>query len=255
MQNLFDLSGRVAAVTGSTKGMGLEMARALGSAGASVIVSGRNGDVARTVAAQLESDGIRAVGIACDIADLASVHAFAEQALAAFGRVDALVLNAAADGAVGSLLTQGPEVFDAAMAGNVRGNLQLVNALAPQMVERGDGSITFMSSIAAKRGSAFLGMYSITKGAVDQAVRSLALELGANGVNVNAINPGPVRTEFSREALWGDPAREAQLASRIPMRRIGEANDVAGLAVLLASPAGRFINGQSISVDGGLSVA
>lgn len=255
MQNLFDLSGRVAAVTGSTKGMGREMARALGSAGASVIVSGRNGDVARTVAAQLESDGIRAVGIACDIADLASVHAFAEQALAAFGRVDALVLNAAADGAAGSLLSQGPEVFDAAMAGNVRGNLQLVNALAPQMVSRGDGSVTFMSSIAAKRGSAFLGMYSITKGAVDQAVRSLALELGANGVNVNAINPGPVRTEFSREALWGDPAREAQLASRIPMRRIGEANDVAGLAVLLASPAGRFINGQSISVDGGLSVA
>ncbi|CAG9176691.1 SDR family NAD(P)-dependent oxidoreductase [Cupriavidus pinatubonensis] len=255
MQNLFDLSGRVAVVTGSTKGMGLEMARALGSAGASVIVSGRNGDVARTVAAQLESDGIRAQGIACDIADLASIHAFAEQALVAFGRVDALVLNAAADGAVGSLLSQGPEVFDAAMAGNVRGNLQLVNALAPQMAARGDGSITFMSSIAAKRGSAFLGMYSITKGAVDQAVRSLALELGANGVNVNAINPGPVRTEFSREALWGDPAREAQLAARNPMRRIGEANDVAGLAVLLASPAGRFINGQSISVDGGLSVA
>jgi NAD(P)-dependent dehydrogenase (short-subunit alcohol dehydrogenase family) len=255
MQNLFDLSGRVAAVTGSTKGMGLEMARALGHAGAAVIISGRNGEVAQTVAAQLESEGIRARGIACDIADLASVRAFAEQAVAAFGRVDALVLNAAADGAAGSLLSQGPEVFDAAMAGNVRGNLVLVNALAPQMVARGDGSITFMSSIAAKRGSAFLGMYSITKAAVDQAVRSLALELGASGVNVNAINPGPVRTEFSREALWGDPQREAQLAARNPMRRIGEAGDVAGLALLLASPAGRFINGQSIGVDGGLSVS
>ncbi|MFS8977158.1 glucose 1-dehydrogenase [Cupriavidus necator] len=253
MQNLFDLGGRVAVITGSTRGMGLEMARALGAAGAAVVVSGRDGNAARAVAGQLEAEGIRATGIACDIADVDSVRAFAEQALAAYGRVDALVLNAAADGTPGSMLAQGPEVFDDAMAGNVRGNLVLVNALAPQMIARGDGSITFMSSIAARRGSAYLGMYSVTKAALDQAMRSLALELGPSGINVNAINPGPVRTEFSREALWGDPEREARLAANIPMRRIGEAKDVAGLAVLLSSPAGRFIHGQSIGVDGGLS--
>ncbi|WP_354683766.1 SDR family oxidoreductase [Cupriavidus necator] len=253
MQNLFDLGGRVAIITGSTRGMGLEMARALGAAGAAVVVSGRDADAARTVAGKLENEGIRATGIACDIADVGSVRAFAKQALAAYGRVDTLVLNAAAGGTPGSLLSQGPEVFDEAMAGNVRGNLVLVNALAPQMIARGDGSITFMSSIAAKRGSAFLGMYSVTKAALDQAMRSLALELGPSGINVNAINPGPVRTEFSREALWGDPEREARLAANIPMRRIGEASDVAGLAVLLAAPAGRFIHGQSIGVDGGLS--
>ncbi|AQV97583.1 3-oxoacyl-ACP reductase [Cupriavidus necator] len=254
MQNLFDLGGRVAVITGSTRGMGLEMARALGAAGAAVVVSGRDAATAREAARQLEAEGIRATGIACDIADVDSVRAFAEQALAAYGRVDALVLNAAASGQPGSMLSQGPEVFDAAMAGNVRGNLVLVNALAPQMIDRRDGAIIFMSSIAAKRGSAFLGMYSVTKAATDQAVRSLALELGPSGINVNAINPGPVRTEFSREALWGDPEREARLAAGIPMRRIGEAGDVAGLAVLLAAPAGRFINGQSIGVDGGLSV-
>ncbi|BDB27001.1 glucose 1-dehydrogenase [Cupriavidus sp. P-10] len=253
MQNLFDLSGRVAVVTGSTRGMGLAMARALGSAGAAVVVSGRDSEAARTVATQLEAEGIRATGIACDIADVDSVRAFAEQALAAYGRVDALVLNAAAGATPGSMLAQGPELFDAAMAGNVRGNLMLVNALAPQMAERRDGSITFMSSIAAKRGSAFLGLYSVTKAAIDQAMRSLALELGPSGINVNAINPGPVRTEFSREALWGDPEREARLAAGVPMRRIGEAEDVAGLTVLLAAPAGRFIHGQSIGVDGGLS--
>jgi NAD(P)-dependent dehydrogenase (short-subunit alcohol dehydrogenase family) len=255
MQNLFDLTGRVAVITGSTKGMGLEIARALGGAGAAVVVSGRDAAAAQGVAATLQGEGIQAKGIACDIADLASVRAFAEQAQAAFGRVDALVLNAAASGTPGSMLSQGPEVFEEAMAGNVRGNLVLVNALAPQMIERRDGSIMFMSSIAAKRGSAFLGMYGVTKAAADQAVRSLALELGPSGINVNAINPGPVRTEFSREALWGDPEREARLAAGIPMRRIGEARDVAGLALLLASQAGRFINGQSISVDGGLSVA
>ncbi|MGO4331638.1 SDR family NAD(P)-dependent oxidoreductase [Cupriavidus sp. 2TAF22] len=253
MQNLFDLTGRVAVITGSTKGMGLEMARALGASGAALVVSGRDQAGAAAVAATLEAEGFKARGIACDIADVGSVRAFAEQALAAFGRVDVLVLNAAASAEVGSLLTQGPDLFDQAMAGNVRGNLVLVNALAPQMIARGDGSITFMSSIAAKRGSAMLGLYSITKGATDQAVRSLAQELGPHGINVNAINPGPVRTEFSREALWGNPEQEARLAAGIPMRRIGEARDVAGLAVLLASPAGRFIHGQSIGVDGGLS--
>ncbi|WP_020205756.1 MULTISPECIES: SDR family NAD(P)-dependent oxidoreductase [Cupriavidus] len=255
MQNLFDLTGRVAVVTGSTKGMGLEMARALGAAGAAVVVSGRDSAGAEAAAATLAAEGIQARGIACDIADVDSVRAFAEQALAAYGRVDALVLNAAAGATPGSLLTQGPELFDQAMGGNVRGNLMLVNALSPQMIARGDGAIVFTSSIAAKRGSAFLGMYSITKGATDQAVRSLALELGPKGINVNAINPGPVRTEFSREALWGNPEQEARLAAAIPMRRIGEAKDVAGLAVLLASPAGRFISGQSIGVDGALSVA
>ncbi|MDF3888413.1 SDR family NAD(P)-dependent oxidoreductase [Cupriavidus basilensis] len=253
MQNLFDLTGRVAVITGSTKGMGLEMARALGASGAALVVSGRDQAASEAVAAALQGEGFKAKGIACDIGDLESIRAFASQALDAYGRVDALVLNAAGSGVAGSLLSQGPEVFEQAMAGNVRGNLVLVNALAPQMIARGDGAIIFMSSIAAKRGSAMLGLYSITKAATDGAVRSLALELGPKGINVNAINPGPVRTEFSREALWGNPEQEARLAAGIPMRRIGEAKDVAGLAVLLASPAGRFIHGQSIGVDGGLS--
>ncbi|MDF3837810.1 SDR family oxidoreductase [Cupriavidus basilensis] len=253
MQNLFDLTGRVAVLTGSTKGMGLEMARALGASGASLVVSGRDQAATEAVAAALEGEGFKAKGIACDIASLDSVRVFAQRALEAYGRVDALVLNAAGSGIVGSMLSQGPELFDQAMAGNVRGNLVLVNALAPQMIERGDGSIIFMSSIGAKRGSAVLGLYGITKAATDQAVRSLAQELGPKGINVNAINPGPVRTEFSREALWGNPEQEARMAAAIPMRRIGEAKDVAGLAVLLASPAGRFIHGQSIGVDGGLS--
>jgi len=136
---------------------------------------------------------------------------------------------------------------------NLRGSLLLVNAIAPQMIARKDGSIIFMSSRGAKRGSAMLGLYSMSKAAIDQYVRNLALELGPSGVNVNSINPGPVRTEFSKVALWSDPEKEAKLASTIPMRRLGSAEDVAGLAVLLCAPSGRFIHGQNISVDGGLT--
>lgn len=251
MFKLFDMSGRVAVVTGSTKGMGLEMARALGQAGARVVVSGRAAAVSEQVAAGLREQGIDATGIACDIVDVDSVRAFAAQVLEKFGRVDALVLNAAGSTAVGSMLGQGPEQFDEVMAGNVRGNLVLVNALAPQMIERKDGSITFMSSIAARRGSPMLALYSISKGATDLAMRNLAQTLGPYNINVNSINPGPVRTDFSRDALWGDPEREKALSAGIPMRRIAEASDVAGLAVLLASPAGRYISGQTIGLDGG----
>lgn len=251
MFKLFDLSGRVAVITGSTKGMGLEMARALGQSGATVVVSGRDAAVSEKVAAGLREQGIDAAGIACDIVSIDSVRAFAEQVLAKYGRVDALVLNAAGSGVAGSMLEQGPEEFDDVMAGNVRGNLVLVNALAPQMIARQDGSIIFMSSIAARRGSARLALYSISKGATDLAMRNLAQTLGPYNINVNSINPGPVRTDFSRDALWGDPEREKALSAAIPMRRIAEAADVAGVAVLLASPAGRYISGQTIGVDGG----
>lgn len=251
MSKLFDLSGRVAVITGSTKGMGLEMARALGQQGARVVVSGRDAAVSERVAATLKAEGIEAIGIACDIADVASVRTFADKALSAWGRVDVLVLNAAGSAAVGPMLEQGVDDFDEAIAGNVRGNFALVNALAPQMIERRDGSVIFMSSIAGRRGSAFLPLYSVTKGATDSLMRNFALTLAPHNINVNSINPGPVRTDFSREALWGDPEREKALSAAIPMRRIAEAADVAGVAVLLAAPAGRYITGQIIGVDGG----
>jgi len=253
VSKLFDMSGRVAVLTGSTKGMGLAMARALGEAGAKVIVSGRSAEVSEKVAAELKASGITATGIPCDIADSASVAKFAEAALATYGRVDALVLNAAASAVVGTILGQGADKLDDVIAGNVRGNLELVNALAPQMIERRDGSITFMSSIAARRSSPMLALYSVSKATIDMLMRNFAQTLGPHNINVNSINPGPVRTDFSRDALWGDPEREKMLAGNIPMRRIAEADDVAGLALLLASPAGRYISGQSIGVDGGIT--
>jgi NAD(P)-dependent dehydrogenase (short-subunit alcohol dehydrogenase family) len=251
LNTLFDLTGKVAVVTASTKGMGLAIARALGSAGAKLVISGRSQETADAAAARLrEEDGFEVAAFACDITDPGSVQRFAADALAAFGRVDALVLNAAGNPPLGSILGHTVQQFDETMAGGVRGNLALVWALAPQMIERKNGSIVFMSSRAAKRATGVLGLYAMSKAAIDQLVRNLALELGPSNINVNSINPGAVRTEFSR-VLWEDPEREKLTVSTIPMGRIAEAADVAGLALLLVSAAGHYINGQNISVDGG----
>lgn len=228
MLNIFDLKGKVAVVTGATNGMGLAIARALGEAGADLIVSGRTKESAEAAATELRGQGLSAKGLALEVIDVASVVDFARQALAAFDRADVLVLNAAANSPTGSTLSQSVDDLHRAMAANVYSNMMLVNAMVPPMIERKDGSAIFMSS------------------------RGLALELGPHNINVNSINPGPIRTDFSR-AFWEDPAKEKGITVQTPMGRIGEPSDVAGLAVLLASASGRFIHGQNISVDGGMT--
>jgi NAD(P)-dependent dehydrogenase (short-subunit alcohol dehydrogenase family) len=255
MHELFDLSGRVAIVTGATKGMGLAIARALGAAGAKGVLSSRNAESAEFAAEGLgRTSGITAAGFACDIADSESVRQFAELAQAAFGCVDSLALNAAAPASTGSLLSQPPHALAAAMEGSLIGNLLLVNTFLPAMIERKNGSVIVMSSFTSRRGTKLLGLYAIVKAATDQFVRNLVAEIGASNVNVNSINPGAVRTDFSR-ILWEDPTAERRAAAAIPLGRIAEPNDVAGLALLLAADAGRYITGQSIFVDGGRSVA
>jgi NAD(P)-dependent dehydrogenase (short-subunit alcohol dehydrogenase family) len=252
MQSGFDLSGRVAVITGATKGMGMAIANSLGRAGASLVISGRSTESVAQAQSDLAASGIRAKGFVLDVSDAVSVESFTKHASAAFGKVDILVLNAAANTPSGSILSQTVEQLDAVIAGNVRASFVFVNALVPQMIERRDGSVIFMSSRAAKRGTALLGLYAMAKAAIDQYVRNLALELGPSNINVNSICPGPVRTEFSR-ILWEDAEMEARMVATTPMRRIGAPEDVAGLALLLASPAGRFIHGQNISVDGGMT--
>jgi NAD(P)-dependent dehydrogenase (short-subunit alcohol dehydrogenase family) len=187
---IFDLSVRVAVVTGASKGMGFAIARTLGAAGATVIISARTQGAAEDAAALLHSEGIEARGVILDVTDPPSVAEFSGDALAAFGRIDVLVLNAAANTPNGSLLSQHPEELGKVMRDNVQANLTIVNAVVPQMVERKDGSLIFMSSRAAKRGSLNLGMYAMAKAPVDQYVRNLALELGPSNINVNSINPG-----------------------------------------------------------------
>ena len=251
LDQLFDMSDRVAVVTGATKGMGLAIARALGAAGAKLIISSRSEQTAQSTADRLtREDQIAARGIGCDIADMESVRRFAKQAQQAFGRVDALILNAAGSPAFGSILGHGVNELDQSVRGLLGGNLLLVKEFLPPMIARKDGSIVLVSSILAQRGSNVLGLYGMAKAATDQLVRNLVAEIGASNVNANSINPTLVRTDFSR-GLWENPDAEKQMTSRIPLGRIAEAEDVAGLALLLASKAGRYITGQSILVDGG----
>jgi NAD(P)-dependent dehydrogenase (short-subunit alcohol dehydrogenase family) len=237
---MFDLSGSVAVVTGASKGIGLSIAETLGAAGVKVVVSARTRGGADAAAALLQANRIEVRGAILDVIDERSVAEFAAHALAAFGRIDVLVLNAAANTPNGPLLSQHPQELSQVIRHNVQANFAIVNAVAPQMVERHYGSLIFMSSRAAKRGSLNLGLYAMAKAAVGQHVRNLALELGPSNINVNSINPGPVRTDFSR-VLWEDPTREAGIVAATPMRRVGEPSDVAGLALLLASTAGHFI--------------
>lgn len=250
--DMFNLSGKVALVTGATKGMGLAIAEALGHAGATLVISGRSEQNVAEAEARLSGLGFRTRGLLMDLNRHESVETFARTAKDAFGGIDILVLNAAANTPNGPMIGRTEKEFDDVMATNVKRNLTLINALTQDMIDRRDGSIIFMSSRVAKRGTAQLGLYAVAKAATDQYVRNLAIELGPFNVNVNSICPGPVRTEFSR-VLWEDPAREARIAAATPMQRLAEPGDVAGLALLLASSAGRFIHGQNISVDGGMT--
>jgi NAD(P)-dependent dehydrogenase (short-subunit alcohol dehydrogenase family) len=250
--DMFNLFGKVALITGATKGMGLAIATALGSAGANLVISGRTEQSVGDSGSHLASLGFRTRSLVMDVHDRDSVEAFARDAKDAFGRVDVLVLNAATNTPNGPMIERTEKEFDDVMTTNVKRHLTLINAFTPDMIERRDGSIIFMSSRVAKRGTANLGLYAISKAAIDQYVRNLAIELGPYNVNVNSICPGPVRTDFSR-VLWEDPGREAQVAAATPMKRLAEPGDIAGLALLLASPAGRFIHGQNISVDGGMT--
>ena len=248
----FDLTGRIALVTGASKGMGRAIAAIFAQAGARVIVSSRKQADCDRVAQEIGPSEGHCIGIASDIGDSESLKALVAAAQEKVGRPDILVGNAAGEAPLGPLDAVTPEVFDDAMISNVRNNLLLAKLVVPDMIARRYGSIIIMSSIVGSRGRAGMGVYSTTKAAVNQLVRNMAVEWGPHQVRTNAIAPTVVRTDFSR-ALWESPEGMARAIARVPMGRVGEPDDVAGLALLLASPAGAFINGQVIGVDGGAS--
>jgi NAD(P)-dependent dehydrogenase (short-subunit alcohol dehydrogenase family) len=248
----FDLAGRIALVTGASKGMGRSIAAILAQARARVVISSRAQSDCERVAAEISPEPGQCIGIASNIAENETLQALVARTRAEVGKPDILVCNAAGEAPIGMLEKVEPAVFDEAMIANVRNNLLLANLVAPDMIERRDGSIIIMSSLVGSRGRPGVGVYAITKAAVNQLVRTMAVEWGPHQVRTNGIAPTAVRTDFSR-ALWDTPDALARATVRVPMGRIGEADDVAGVALLLASPAGAFINGQVIAVDGGAS--
>jgi NAD(P)-dependent dehydrogenase (short-subunit alcohol dehydrogenase family) len=254
MPNLFDLTGKVAIVTGSTKGIGRAIVEQMARHGARVVVSSRKADVCDRVTAELKAAGLAAIAIPCNVGIKAECEALIDRTVAAFGGLDILVCNAATNPYYGPLGGMSDEAYDKIMITNVKGSFWLCNKAAPLIASRGGGSIILLSSIAGFRGNNVIGIYGVSKAAEAQLARNLAVEWGPKKVRVNAIAPGLIKTDFAR-ALWEDPKRLAVVEEKTPLRRIGEPDDIAGVAVMLAAPAGAYLTGQMIVVDGGETVA
>ena len=243
MADLFDLSGKVAVITGSSKGIGRAIAEAMAKAGAKVAISSRKEEACRLVADGIESSGGEAIAIPCNIGHKTELQNLVDQTIEKWGRIDVLVCNAAVNPYFGPMAKIPDDAFSATLQRNVQSNLWLCNMTIPQMAERKDGVVTIISSIAGLRGDAMLGAYAISKAADFQLARNLAVEWGHSNVRVNCIAPGLIRTDFAR-ALWENPKTYKQVVSACPLGRIGEPEDIAGTAVFLASRAGAFITGE-----------
>ena len=250
MSAAFSLAGQVAIVTGSTRGIGLGIARALGVAGAKVVVSSESAADTEAASSALRGEGLDALGIACDVTDAAAQARLVERTVAECGGLSVLVCNAGITGAPGPLATMDMANYDRVLSINLRSMVELTALALPQLARRGGGSVVLVSSISGLRGNAAINAYALAKAGVAQLARNLAVEWGPRKVRVNAISPGLIRTALSRPLLENEAfmARRMQMT---PLRRPGEIAEVAGAAVFLASPAGGFVTGHNLVVDGG----
>jgi NAD(P)-dependent dehydrogenase (short-subunit alcohol dehydrogenase family) len=248
----------VVIVTGSTKGIGEAVARRMAEHGAKVVISSRKADACERVASAINEaygNGERvALPVPANIYHKAELENLVAQTRAAWGRIDILVCNAAINPYFGPQLAIPDDVFDKVMGANIRSNHWLCQLVVPEMAERKDGSIIIVSSIGGFRGSPVLGTYCISKAADMQLARNLAVECGPHNVRVNCIAPGLIKTDFAR-ALWENPDILQRMTATAPLRRIGEPDEIAGAAIFLASKAGAFVTGQTIIVDGGVTIA
>lgn len=252
----FDLTGMVAIVTGSSRGIGLASARELAEHGAKVVISSRKQNACDSVAGEINArhgDGT-AIAIAANISDKAGLQALVDQTRAAFGRIDILVCNAASNPYYGPQAGIADDQFRKILDNNIVSNHWLIQMVAPEMIERGAGSIIIISSIGGLRGSPVIGAYCISKAADMQLARNLAVEFGPSGVRVNCIAPGLIKTDFAK-ALWDNPENLKASTARSPLLRIGIPDEIAGAAVFLGSAAGNFMTGQTMVIDGGATIS
>ena len=252
---LFDLTGKVAIVTGSSRGIGKASAEALADHGAKVVISSRKQDACEEVAAAINAqhgEGT-AIAVAASISDKAALQHLADETRRAFGRIDILVCNAASNPYYGPLADIADDQFRKILDNNIVSNHWLIQMTAPEMRARKDGAIIIVSSIGGLRGSPVIGAYNVSKAADFQLARNYAVEYGPDNVSVNCIAPGLIKSDFAR-ALWEDPAAEARVNKGTPLRRLGDPEDIAGAVVYLASPAGRYMTGQAMVVDGGVTI-
>lgn len=250
---MFQLNGQVAIITGSSRGIGRSIAEQMAKAGARVVVSSRKPEACETVVAAIRDAGGEAVAMPCNVSDKTQLQGLVDKALSTWGRLDILVCNAAVNPYYGPMATMPEDAYDKVMNCNVKSNFLLCNMAAPHMAANGKGAIIIVSSIGGNQGSATLAAYGISKAADFALAKNLAIEWGPQGIRANCIAPGLIKTDFSR-ALWENTALLKNVENGTPVRRIGQPEDIGGVAVFLASRAAAYITGQTLVVDGGITV-
>ncbi|WP_296820121.1 SDR family NAD(P)-dependent oxidoreductase [Brevundimonas sp.] len=253
---LFDLSGKSAIITGSSRGIGKAIAERLAEHGARVVISSRKAGPCQEVADAINArhgEG-RAIAIPANIGSKDDLRRLVDETEAAFGQIDILVCNAATNPYAGPMAGISDEQFEKILQNNVISNHWLIQMVAPGMLSRKDGAIVVVSSIGGLRGNALIGAYNVSKAADMQLVRNLAVEWGPSNVRVNCIAPGLVQTDFAKY-LWENPDLLKQVTDPAPLKRIGQPDEIAGAAVYLASPASSYMTGQTLVVDGGITIA
>ena len=251
--NLFDLTGKTALITGSSKGIGRAIAERMAEHGANVVVSSRKRDACQVVADGITAKGGRAMVIPANVGRKEELQALVDQTIAAWGGIDILVVNAAVNPFYGPAIECPDDAFDKVMSSNVKSTFWLCNMVLPQMAARGGGAVIVISSIAGLRGTPVIGPYGISKAADTAITRNIAVEWGKHNIRANCIAPGLVKTDFAK-ALWEDPAVLAKRTRDSPLPRIGEPDEIAGAAVFMASAAGNFMTGQVMVIDGGVTI-
>ena len=253
--SLFDLTGKVAIITGSSRGIGRAIAEAMADQGAKVVISSRKAEACAEVADAINAKHgeDRAIAVAANISAKGELQNLVNQTGAAFGQIDVLVCNAASNPYYGPMAGISDDQFRKILDNNIVSNHWLIQMVAPEMIERKQGSIIIVSSIGGLKASPVIGAYNISKAADFQLARNLAAEFGPHQVRVNCIAPGLIRTDFAR-ALWENPQTLQMVTMHTPLQRIGEPEEIAGAAVFLASRASTFVTGQAIVVDGGSTV-
>lgn len=252
--NQFNLKGKVAIVTGSSKGIGKAIAKGLAQIGANVVISSRNQEACDTVVSEFENEGLKAVGIACHIGKEEQRKNLVDTVVKKLGRIDILVNNAAINPVYGPIENVEPEIFDKIMEVNVKAPWALSNLVLPHMQSNKKGSIINIASVEALTPGFGLGLYSTSKAALLMLTKNQAKEWGQHGVNVNAICPGLIQTKFSA-ALWTNEKLLGKLEKSIPSGRMGQPEEMIGLACLLASEAGSYMTGGVYTADGGYMIA
>jgi NAD(P)-dependent dehydrogenase (short-subunit alcohol dehydrogenase family) len=252
---LFDLSGKVAIITGSSRGIGRAIAERMAEHGANVVISSRKPGPCEEAAAAINQTCGRkaAIAVPASISSKEDLQNLVNETMREFGKVDIVVCNAASNPHYGSMSTITDDAFRKVMDNNVLANHWLIQMVLPQMIARKEGAVVIVSSIGGLRGSPVIGTYNISKAADFQLARNLAVENGVHNIRVNCIAPGLIKTDFAK-ALWDNPETLKRSTEHAPLRRIGEPDEIAGAAVFLASKAGAFMTGQAIVIDGGVTI-